>query len=266
MSIVHPGFDPVAFSIGPIDVHWYGLMYLLGFLGGGWLGVLRARRGDNDWTKDQVWDILFYIALGVIVGGRLGYVVFYNLGHYIQHPLELLYVWRGGMSFHGGLIGVIVAMAWYARHTRRSFLAVADFVAPLTALGLGAGRIGNFVNQELWGRAADVPWAVVFPAVDMVARHPSQLYEALLEGALLFVVLWLYSRRPRPVGSVAGIFLVGYGSFRCLVEFFREPDAHLSFIAWGWVTMGQVLSIPLVLFGIWLIARAPATRQPHEAV
>ncbi|MDH3378433.1 MAG: prolipoprotein diacylglyceryl transferase, partial [Gammaproteobacteria bacterium] len=241
MSIVHPGFDPVAFSIGPIDVHWYGLMYLLGFLGGGWLGVLRARRGDNDWTKDQVWDILFYIALGVIVGGRLGYVVFYNLGHYIQHPLELLYVWRGGMSFHGGLIGVIVAMAWYARHTRRSFLAVADFVAPLTALGLGAGRIGNFVNQELWGRAADVPWAVVFPAVDMVARHPSQLYEALLEGALLFVVLWLYSRRPRPVGSVAGIFLVGYGSFRCLVEFFREPDAHLSFIAWGWVTMGQVL-------------------------
>ena len=264
MSIIHPGFDPVALSIGPVDVHWYGLMYLLGFLGGGWLGVLRAGRPDNDWTKDQVWDILFYIALGVIVGGRLGYVVFYNLGHYIQHPVELLYVWRGGMSFHGGLIGVIVAMAWYARHTRQSFLAVADFVAPLTALGLGAGRIGNFVNQELWGRAADVPWAVVFPAVDVVPRHPSQVYEALLEGVLLFLVLWVYSRRPRPVGSVAGVFLVGYAIFRCFVEFFREPDAHISFIAWGWLTMGQVLSVPLLLLGAWLILRAPAIRHPHE--
>ncbi len=265
MSIVHPSFDPVAFSIGPLDVHWYGLMYLLGFAGGGWLGVLRAARPDNDWTKDQVWDILFYIALGVIVGGRLGYVLFYNLGHYIQNPVELLFVWRGGMSFHGGLIGVIVAMAWYARHTQRSFLAVADFVAPLTALGLGAGRVGNFVNQELWGRAADVPWAVVFPAVDAVPRHPSQLYEALLEGVLLFLVLWVYSRRSRPIGSVAGVFLVGYGTFRCFVEFFREPDAHLSFIAWGWLTMGQVLSVPLLLLGVWLIARAPRVERYDAA-
>lgn len=250
--IVHPGFDPVAFSVGPVAVHWYGLMYLAGFAGGYGLGVMRTRRPGSAWAPDDVADVLFYIALGVILGGRLGYVLFYNPGYYLANPLEILQLWTGGMSFHGGLLGVIAAMAWYGRRTGRGFFQVADFVAPLTPLGLLAGRIGNFINQELWGRPTDLPWAMVFPATDpqRLPRHPSMLYEALLEGVVLFVVLWVYSRKPRATGRVSGLFLICYGVFRFLVEFVRQPDPHIGYLAFGWLTMGQVLSIPMLLLGV----------------
>lgn len=250
--IVHPGIDPVAFSIGPVSVHWYGLMYLAGFAAGYGLGVKRAGRPASGWEKHEVADILFYIAIGVILGGRIGYVAFYNAGYYLEHPLEVFQIWSGGMSFHGGLIGVIVAMAWYAYKTSRHFLEVADFIAPLTPLGLLAGRIGNFINQELWGKASDLPWAMVFPATDpaRIPRHPSMLYEAFLEGLVLFVILWMYSRKPRQVGRVSGMFLMCYGVFRFAVEFVRLPDPQIGYLAFGWLTMGQVLSIPMLLFGI----------------
>lgn len=259
--LVHPDIDPVAFSIGPVRVHWYGLMYLVGFVAGAGLGVYRAGRPGSGWRSQEVWDLLFYVALGVILGGRLGYVLFYNLGHYLEDPLDLLRVWSGGMSFHGGLAGVVVAVWLFARRSARSFLAVADFLAPLCALGLGAGRVGNFINQELWGRVTDVPWAVVFPAAGPPARHPSQLYEAALEGAVLFVLVWVYSARPRPAGAVSGLFLAGYAVFRFLVEFWREPDAHLGFLAFDWLTRGQLLSVPVLGVGAWLMWRARSPRR-----
>lgn len=253
--IVHPGIDPVAFSIGPLSVHWYGLMYLAGFVAGYWLGVVRARRPGSGWKTEEVGDLLFYIAIGVILGGRLGYAVFYNAGYYLDNPLQILQIWSGGMSFHGGLLGVIAAMAWYAYKTRRRFFQVADFVAPLTPLGLLAGRIGNFINQELWGRPTELPWAMVFPATDPsgLPRHPSMLYEAMLEGVVLFIVLWWYSRRPRRVGRVSGLFLACYGVFRFGVEFVREPDPHIGYLAFDWLTMGQVLSLPMVVLGLMLL-------------
>lgn len=251
----HPGFDPVAVSIGPVQVHWYGLMYLVGFAGGWWLGRHRARRPGSGWRPVEVGDLLFYVAVGVILGGRLGYVLFYNLSYYWSHPLEILFIWSGGMSFHGGLLGVIAAMALYGRATRRGFWQVADFVAPLVPLGLGAGRLGNFINQELWGRVTDLPWGVVFDTGGPLPRHPSQLYEAFLEGVVLFGLLWWYSTRPRPAGRVSGLFLLGYGLSRFAVEFVREPDPQLGYLAFGWVTMGQVLSLPMLLFGAWLLWR-----------
>lgn len=257
-----PDIDPVAISIGPLKIHWYGLMYLVGFVGGWWLATYRAGRPNSGWQRAEVGDILFYIALGVILGGRIGYVLFYNFGYYLKHPLEVFFVWTGGMSFHGGLLGVIVAMWWYGKRTGRSFFQVADFIAPVTPLGLGAGRIGNFINQELWGRVSDVPWAMVFARTGGPSpRHPSQLYEFALEGVALFTILWLFSVRPRPTGAVSGMFLVCYGAFRFLIEFFRVPDAQLGYLAFGWLTMGQVLSVPMVLFGIgllmWSRQRAP---------
>lgn len=254
--MIAPDIDPVAVYLGPVAIHWYGLMYVVGFLGGWWLGVVKARRPGSGWRPEEIGDALFYIALGVILGGRLGYVLFYNFSHYVQRPLEVFFIWTGGMSFHGGLIGVCVALWFYARKTGRPFFAVTDFLAPLAPVGLGPGRIGNFINQELWGKVTDLPWGMVFRTGGPEPRHPSQLYECALEGVALFLILWFYSVRPRPMGAVSGLFMICYGAFRFAVEFVREPDAQLGYIAFGWVTMGQVLSLPMIIFGAWLMWRA----------
>jgi phosphatidylglycerol:prolipoprotein diacylglycerol transferase len=248
-----PDFDPVAIKIGPLGIHWYGLMYIVGFIAGWWLGRYRAGRPGSGWRKQEIPDLLVYVAFGIVIGGRLGYVLFYNPGHYLAHPLEVIQIWKGGMSFHGGLIGVILAMVLYARKTERSFLAVADFIAPLVPIGLGTGRIGNFINHELWGRVTDVPWGMLFRGAGPEPRHPSQLYEFALEGVLLFMVLWIYSAKPRSTGAVSGLFLLCYGVFRFVVELVREPDAHLGYLAFGWVTMGHVLSLPMILLGAGLL-------------
>lgn len=250
----HPKFDPIAFKLGPLPVRWYGLMYLLGFVVGLLLGRYRARRRPElGWTYRNIDDLLLYCVFGVVLGGRLGYVVFYKLSDYAAHPLSVFAVWEGGMSFHGGFLGVIVAMAVFAWRHGKSWLAVTDFLAPLVPPGLGFGRIGNFVNAELWGRPTEVPWAVVFPTADDLPRHPSQLYECALEGVVLFVLLWWFSSRPRPTGAVSGMFLVGYGSARFVVEFTREPDSFLGLLAAG-LSMGQWLSVPMVIAGIAMLA------------
>ena len=254
--LTHPQFDPVALQLGPLGIHWYGLMYLIGFLSLFWLGKWRARtQPERGWKSSEMDDILFYGALGVIIGGRLGYVMFYQPAYYLSHPLEIAYLWQGGMSFHGGFLGVLAAMLLFARKTGKRWLAVMDFVAPLVPLGLGAGRLGNFINGELWGRTTDVAWGMVFPQVDNLARHPSQLYQFALEGIVLFVLLWWYSSKPRPVGAVSGLFLISYGSFRFLVELTREPDSFLGLLALG-LSMGQWLSLPMVAVGIWMMRRA----------
>jgi phosphatidylglycerol:prolipoprotein diacylglycerol transferase len=255
---VQPAIDPVALSLGPLQVRWYGLMYLLGFIAGWALGRYRAARPASSWTGQQVDDLLFYIALGIVVGGRVGYVLFYNLDALLQNPLLLFKVWEGGMSFHGGFLGVLIAMVLFARKVNRPFFVVTDFIAPLIPPGLLFGRIGNFINGELWGRVTDLPWAVVFhsPGAGALPRHPSQLYEAVLEGIALFVILWLYSAKPRPTMAVSGLFLLCYGLFRFGVEFVREPDAHMGFIAAGWLTMGQLLSLPMIPIGIAFIGWA----------
>jgi len=258
--LVHPRFDPVAFSLGPLQVHWYGLTYLLAFGLFLWLAGLRVRQtpfAGAGWSRRDVEDLLFFGVLGVIIGGRLGYALFYKPEHYAQHPWEVLMVWKGGMSFHGGLLGVILAMALYARVKGRPFLQVTDLIAPCVPTGLASGRLGNFINGELWGRAADpsLPWAMVFPqSGSMVARHPSQLYQLALEGLLLFALLWWYARRPRPTGQVSGAFLLGYGLLRFVAEYFREPDAFLGVLAWN-LTMGQWLCLPMMAAGIWLLRR-----------
>lgn len=251
-----PNIDPVAIALGPVKVHWYGLMYVFGFLALWFFTVRRAKQPNSGWTAEQVGDLVFYGALGVILGGRIGYMLFYNLSQYIDHPLDIFKVWQGGMSFHGGLIGVLLAMLYFARKTGRTFFTVADFIAPWTPIGLGLGRLGNFINHELWGRTTDVPWGMVFRDGGPLPRHPSQLYQAALEGLALFVILWLFTRKPRPTGSVSGLFLVGYGTFRVIAEFVREPDAQLGYLAFGWLTMGQILSVPMILFGVGLIAWA----------
>ncbi|MFN9388380.1 MAG: prolipoprotein diacylglyceryl transferase [Betaproteobacteria bacterium] len=259
---IHPQFDPVALKLGPLAVRWYGLMYLLGFVAGLILGRYRARRRpDLGWTYSDIDDLLFYCVIGVVLGGRLGYVLFYKFADYAASPLSVFAVWEGGMSFHGGFLGVLVAMVGFALRRGKRWLVVTDFIAPLVPPGLGFGRFGNFINAELWGRPTDLPWAVVFPNVDALSRHPSQLYECALEGVVLFALLWWFSARPRPVGAVSGLFLTGYGSMRFLVEFTREPDTFLGLLA-GNLSMGQWLSLPMVLAGLamlyWAHQRKPA--------
>lgn len=280
--LAFPKFDPVIFSIGPVSLHWYGLMYLVGFVFAMWLAVRRANKPGSGWTKDEVENLLYAGFLGVFVGGRVGYVLFYNLPLFLDNPLYLFKVWDGGMSFHGGLMGVILVMFWFARRTKRTFFQVSDFIAPLIPFGLGAGRLGNFINGELWGRVTtDTPWAMLFPssraedvalaAADpqllpilnqygVLPRHPSQLYELLLEGVVLFIILNLFIRKPRPMGAVSGLFLIGYGVFRIIVEAFRQPDAQLGLFD-GVISMGQILSVPMVVAGIimmiWAYCRRP---------
>ena len=261
--LIHPQFDPIALQLGPLAIRWYGLMYLLAFAFVLFLGRLRIKSQPfSKWKLTELDDLLFYGVLGVVLGGRLGYVIFYKLSFYLSHPLEIFYVWQGGMSFHGGFLGVIFAMWLYSRKSGKSWLTVTDFIAPLVPLGLGAGRIGNFINGELWGRPTDVPWGVVFPQVDAVARHPSQLYEFGLEGLLLFAIIWLYSSKERPTGAVSGVFLIGYGAFRFLVEYTREPDDFLGLLSLG-LSMGQWLSLPMFIAGILMLRWSyAANRKP----
>lgn len=250
--IAYPHLSPVAFSLGPIQVHWYGLMYLVGFVLAWLLARWRARHYQLDFSPTAIDDIIFYAAMGVIIGGRLGYMIFYNASQWISHPLSIFKLWEGGMSFHGGLLGVIVGVWLVGRRIGKSFLEIGDFIAPLVPLGLAAGRLGNFINGELWGRPADVPWAMVFPHADNLPRHPSQLYEMGLEGIALFVLVWVYASRKRPTGAISGVFLMGYAVSRMLAECFREPDVQLGFLAFDWLTMGQLLSIPMLLAGFLL--------------
>lgn len=247
-----PHIDPILIEIGPLAVRWYGLMYLFGFMFALWLANKRADKPNSGWTRDQVSDLLFAGFLGVVIGGRVGYVLFYNFGYFLDNPLYLFEVWTGGMSFHGGLLGVITAMLWYGYKNNRSFFTIADFVAPLVPFGLGAGRLGNFMNGELWGRVTDVPWAMVFPTGGPFPRHPSQLYEFALEGVVLFLILNWFIRKPRPLGAVSGLFLFGYGTFRFLVEYVRQPDAQLGLFG-DWISMGQILSLPMVIGGLLMM-------------
>ena len=257
--------DPIALDLGFMQIHWYGLMYLIAFATAFGLGSYRAKQPNSGWTTEQVSDLIFWGAMGVVLGGRMGYVLFYNFDQFLTDPLWLFAVWEGGMSFHGGLIGVLVVLWVFGRRYDKSFFQMGDFVAPLVPIGLGVGRVGNFIGGELWGRAADVPWAVVFPpAGDGIGRHPSQLYEALLEGLVMFAVLWWFSAKPRPRMAVSAMFLILYGVFRSAVEFFREPDAHIGYIAFGWLTKGQLLSLPMIVIGLLLFYWAYQKRGKSE--
>ena len=249
---VHPQFDPIAIHLGSFGIHWYGLMYLIGFLAFLGLGKWQIKyRTWHGWTDAMLDDALFFGALGVILGGRLGYVVFYQFSYFIDHPLEILAVWQGGMSFHGGFLGVLAGMWIFARKYQLKWLGIMDFVAPLVPLGLGAGRMGNFINGELWGRVTTADYGMVFPQVDNLVRHPSQLYEFVLEGIVLFLALWIYSAKRRATGAISALFLIGYGSFRFLAEFTREPDDYLGLLSMG-LSMGQWLSLPMVVLGAWM--------------
>ena len=269
--LIHPQFNPVALSLGPLSVHWYGISYLLAFV----LFLVLAKQRlahqpyaqwalQDQWGQKDIDNLMTYGVLGVVLGGRLGYCLFYKLGYYSQHPLEVLYIWQGGMSFHGGMLGVIAALALFAWQRQRHWLQITDFVAPCVPTGLAAGRVGNFINGELWGRAADpsLPWAMVFPqSGSLIPRHPSQVYQFLLEGLLLFALLWWQARRPQPTGWISGLFLSGYGLTRFVAEYFREPDAHLGLLALG-LSMGQWLCVPMLLVGVammvWAKRRVPA--------
>ncbi len=253
----HP--DPIAISLGPVHVRWYGLMYLLGFLAGWWLARRRAAQPSSTWTPAEVDDLIFFCAVGVILGGRLGWMLIYGTERILADPLGIFRIWEGGMSFHGGLVGVLVALAMFAGRRNRKVADVFDFTAPLPAIGFGAGRIGNFINGELWGKPTDVPWALV---VDGVALHPSQLYEALCEGLVLFVILWWFTAKPRPRLAPSGLFLLCYGVFRFAVEFVRVPDENRGYLLLDWVTMGQILSLPMIVAGLWMLARAYRRDEP----
>ncbi len=272
-------FDPVLLSLGPVKIHWYGVMYLLGFVTFLLLANYRARKPGSGWTEAEVSDMLFYGVLGVVLGGRIGYLIFYDFAEVLKDPHRIYQIWKGGMSFHGGLIGVGLAFAWFVRKTGKPYHQVADFLIPMIAPGLFFGRIGNFIGGELWGRPSDVSWAMIFPdslefsytalqlqeqylsgSLNHLARHPSQLYEALLEGLLLFIIVWVFSRKARPPMAVTGVFLAGYGTFRSIVEWFREPDRDIGFIAGDWLTMGQVLSWPLIITGVGMLIYAYRTQ------
>ncbi|HEY9621283.1 MAG TPA: prolipoprotein diacylglyceryl transferase [Crinalium sp.] len=276
--LIYPELNPIALKIGPLAIHWYGIMYIIGFVGGWGLLHLRRHRVQPKWTSDEIGDLVIYVALGVILGGRLGYVFFYNLGFYLQHPLQILATWDGGMSFHGGLIGVAIAIALYAYKNHRHFFDITDFVIPVVPVGLAAGRLGNFINGELWGKVAYLPWTVRLPCDDprfvnycngattgySPPHHPSQLYECLLEGIVSFIVLWWFSSQPRPRMAVSGLFGLLYGMFRFAIEFVRIPDAQLGYLAFGWLTMGQVLSLPLIIIGITLLTRAYIIKESKQ--
>lgn len=248
--IIYPEIDPVALDLGFAKIHWYGLMYLFGFLAAWWLGNSRTKQADSLWNKEQVSDVIFYGAMGVILGGRIGYILFYNFDKFIDNPIILFRIWEGGMSFHGGMLGVAVGLYLFARKTQKSFFQVSDFVIPMVPLGLGFGRLGNFINKELPGRPVDstLSWAMDYG--DHIARHPSALYQAFSEGLVLFIILFFYSRTSKPKMAVSGMFLICYGIFRFITEFYRTPDDHLGFVMFDWMTKGQQLSIPMVLFGL----------------
>ncbi|MDC8802707.1 prolipoprotein diacylglyceryl transferase [Halomonas pacifica] len=259
----YPQIDPVAISLGPVQIHWYGLMYVVGLVAAWWLGRRRAHRLGL--SHDDIGDLIFYGALGIILGGRLGYALFYGLEQLLANPLWLFRIWDGGMSFHGGLAGVLIASLLFARKHRLAFFQLTDFIAPLVPIGLGAGRLGNFINHELPGRVSEVPWAMAFPPMMGLGpepRHPSALYEFALEGVVLFAVLWWLSRRPRQRGLISGLFLLLYGAFRFAVEFVRLPDPQLGFIAFGWLTMGQLLTLPMLIAGLALVVWS--MRQPVD--
>jgi len=255
--VTYPEIDPVAIALGPVEVHWYGLTYLAGLAFAWWLAVRRAVAPRSVIARGQVDDMIFFSAVGVVLGGRIGYVLFYGLGRFVEDPLWAVRVWEGGMSFHGGMLGVIFANWLYARGHELDFAGLLDFVAPLAPVGLGLGRLGNFIGQELWGRPSSVPWAMIFPNDPLqLPRHPSQLYEAALEGLALFAMLYWFSRRPRPRLAVGGAFMAGYGCMRFFVEFFREPDRHIGFDSFGWITRGQLLSLPMIALGLYLLYNA----------
>jgi len=262
---VHPNFNPVAVSIFGLDIHWYGLMYVAAFLSVYFLWVYRINKYsgfiDPKWNSDVISDLIFYGAIGAVVGGRLGYVLFYKPEYYSNHLIEVFYVQNGGLSFHGGLLGVIFGIFLFSRKIKLSLLAVGDFVAPVAPIGLFFGRMGNFINQELWGKVTDGPWGMVFTNGGPLPRHPSMLYEAVLEGIVLLTVLWIVARKPRPAGLLSGLFLIGYALARILVEFVRVPDDHLNYLLFDWVTMGQLLSLPMVLFGGYLVVRAVRSQR-----
>ncbi len=271
--MLYPEFDPVIVQFGPLAIRWYGMMYLVGFSAAWLLGRIHARRADTVIAPRQVDDLLFYCAIGAVAGGRLGYILFYNFEHWLADPFIFLRIWEGGMSFHGGLLGVAIALMLFSRHNRLSIWGVGDFIAPLAPLGLFAGRIGNFINGELWGAPTSLPWGMQVACAnryDLCVNklqlsasalytpplHPTQLYEALFEGLILFALLWLYTRKPRVAPAVTGWFLIGYGVFRFLVEFMRMPDSHLGYLAFDWLTLGQTLSLPMILLGVGMLAYA----------
>lgn len=267
MIIFYPYINPIAVALGPLKIHWYAVMYLLSFLSAWLLARYRVKRNALNWTNDQISDLIFYAAMGTVLGGRIGYMLFYNAAEWIHHPLEILKIWQGGMSFHGGFLGVMAALFLFGKKYKRTFWELTDFMVPLVPIGLAFGRIGNFINGELWGRPTYLDnWGMIFPYVDMQPRHPSQLYECLLEGVVLFIILWVYTSKPRPIRAASGVFLIGYGCFRFILEFFREPDVPLGFLWGGWLTMGQLLSFPMILFGILLLVLAYRGREKYAGV
>ena len=268
--IMHPEIDPILFQIGPVAIRWYGLMYLAGFAAAYYLGMKRIEKSALGISKEQFSDLVFIGAIGVILGGRMGYALFYQFDRVLQEPLWMFQIWSGGMSFHGGLLGVLLALGWFAWRQKKNFIDMMDFAGPLLPIGLGAGRLANFINQELWGRPSDVSWAVLFPNDPSgLARHPSQLYQAFLEGLLLFVILWFFSQKPRARGAISGLGIFCYGIFRFTAEFFREPDSHLGYVAFDWLTQGQILSIPMIVLGaglfIWSFTQKSLVAERAES-